>query len=382
VASLDLVGKLLTPSEELPRSRVTVRDGRVAAIEPWPGPAPVEALDVGGGWIAPGLIDVQINGAFGQDFSDPRADLEVAARGLLAHGVTAFLPTVVTLPWRRYPDVIENLGRQPRGGAASLGVHLEGPFLAPRYHGAHPAEHLALPSPAHAESLLAHGPVRMLTLAPELPGAVDTIKCLTRRDVVVSLGHSAASFEQARLGLLNGARAGTHLFNAMVPFHHREPGLAGALFDDRRALVGVIADGIHVHPALLAVAWRALGSERMLLVTDAIAALGMPPGQYLLGEKTVGTTRTEARLADGTLAGSMLRLDAAVRTLVQRAGCPLRDAVTMASATPARLLGVEDRRGSVAVGREADLVVLGPDLRVRATLLAGVVAFRSTGGDP
>jgi N-acetylglucosamine-6-phosphate deacetylase len=182
----------------------------------------------------------------------------------------------------------------------------------------------------------------------------------------------------ARRALLNGARAGTHLFNAMRPLHHREPNLAGALLTERDVTVGIIPDGIHVHPAMLSLAWRARGSEGLMLVTDAIGALGQPPGTYRLGAKVVETTRHEARLTDGTLAGSMLSMDAAIRTMVQRAGVPLSAAVTMASATPARLLG-DQERGRIAAGGRADLVVIGPDLRVRWTLVEGTVVFAAKG---
>jgi N-acetylglucosamine-6-phosphate deacetylase len=372
-----LVGRVLTDARELPRSLVSLRDGRIESVREWAGPPPSGALDAGNGWIAAGLIDAQINGAFGQDFADPEADLEVAARGMLAHGVTAFVPTLVTLPWEQYPAAMANLARGARSGAALLGVHLEGPFLQPRYHGAHPTEHLREPLLADVETLLGLGDVRMMTLAAELPGALDAVRSLAKRGVVVSLGHSAATFDQGRVALINGARAGTHLFNAMPPLHHRDPGLAGALLAEARATVGIIADGIHVHPSVLNLAWKMRGTRGLMLVTDAIAAMGMPPGVYPLGARQVRTTRHEARLADGTLAGSMLTLDGAVRGMVQRGGCPLPDAVAMTTEVPARLLGVETERGRVAAGLVADLLVIGPDLRVRCTVQGGRVVYRA-----
>jgi len=376
---LELVGRVISDEQEWPRSRVVVRQGRIAAVEPWDGPAPSRALDAESGWIIPGLIDIQINGAFGQDFADPAADLETAGRGLLRHGVTAFLPTVVTLPWEQYPAVLANLTQRPAGGARPLGVHLEGPWLAPRYHGAHPVEHLRAPRWAEVETLLGLGPVRMLTLAPELPGALEVIQRLSQQRVVVSLGHSGASWDEGRVALLNGARAGTHLFNAMPPLHHREPGLAGALLDDHQAVVGIIPDGIHVHPAVLRLVARLRGARRVVLVTDAIAAMGMPPGSYTLGERQVLSTRREARLVDGTLAGSVLTLDQALRAMVQLGGCPLPLAVAMVTSTPARLLGLEAERGRLAPGLVGDLVVLGPDLRVRWTVQEGSIVYSMEG---
>ncbi len=375
MSDLTLVGRVLTAGRELPRSLVRAVNGRIVSVEPSDAAAPPGALDAGSGWIAPGLIDAQINGAFGQDFSDPAADLEVAARGILAHGVTAFLPTLVTLPWERYPAAMANLARHPAEGATSLGIHLEGPFLSPRHYGAHPPEHLRPPLSADLERLLELGEVRLVTLAPELEGGLDAVRSLARRGVVVSLGHSGATFDHGRVALLSGARAGTHLFNAMPPLHHRDPGLAGALLADAKAVVGIIADGVHVHPSMLRLAWRTREPGGLMLVTDAIGAMGMPPGSYPLGERQVRTTRREARLPDGTLAGSMLTLDTAVRTMVQQAGCSPAHAVSMATDAPARLLGIHHERGQVAPGQHADLLVIGPDLRVRWTLQAGRIVF-------
>lgn len=345
-----------------------VRGGRIARLEPWAGLAPDGALEVDG-WIAPGFVDLQVNGFAGQDFADPAADLALASRRLAEHGVTAFLPTLTSAPLERYLAVLARLGA-PLPAAQSLGVHLEGPYLHPRYRGAHPARWLRLPDRAELQRLLSAGPVRMLTLAPELPGALEAIPLLVGSGVVVSLGHSGATYEQATPALAAGARAGTHLFNAMRPFHHREPGLAGALLAEDRATVGVIVDGVHLHPAVVRLAYRLTGPGRMALVTDATAAADMPEGDYILGEARVHAHGGEARLADGTRAGSVLSMDQAVRQAVAFAECSPREAVAMATATPAALLGLRDR-GVLAAGARADLVVLSRSLAVQRTYVGG-----------
>lgn len=212
-----------------------------------------------------------------------------------------------------------------------------------------------------------------MTLAPELPGALDAIKALRAKGVVVSAGHSNASFEEAIAAFNAGVGWGTHLFNAMSSLGHREPGLPGALLTSS-VPCGLIADGIHVHPAMVKLAWSAKGAHRLTLVTDAMEAMGMPPGRYKLSDREVIVDATSARLADGTLAGSILRLDQAVRNVVEFTGCSLAEALTMASATPASVLGLE-RKGRIVAGGDADLVVLDNALHVTHTLVGGELVY-------
>jgi N-acetylglucosamine-6-phosphate deacetylase len=212
-------------------------------------------------------------------------------------------------------------------------------------------------------------------MAPELPGALDVTQTLVERGVVVSAGHSNATFAEAQAGIEAGIRYGTHLFNAMPGLHHREPGLIGALLSDSRVTVGLIPDGIHVHPAVVKLAWQALRSERLNLVTDATASLGMPPGRYRIGPQEVFVDETSARLADGTLAGSILSLDAALQNLMSFAGCSLEEALPTITSTPAELLGLSDQRGRLGPGLAADLVLLTADLDVAMTIVNGKVVY-------
>ncbi len=265
-------------------------------------------------------------------------------------------------------------------GAQPLGLHIEGPFLNPARRGAHNPEYLRLPDLAAAADWSPEAGVRLVTLAAELPGGLEMVRALAGRGVRVGLGHSLATYAEARAALEAGVRYATHLFNAMRPLDHREPGLLGLLLTSPEIVVGLIADGSHVHPALVDLVWRARGPRGVNLVTDAMGALGMPPGRYPLAGIDVIVDGETARLADGRLAGSLLRLDEAVRNLIAFTGCALADALATVTTTPARLLGLEHERGQVAPGFIADLVLLAPDQQVLATLAAGQVAFAALPG--
>ena len=361
--------------------------GEVAGGEPpaAPGastPCSAHVLDAAGLLVVPGFVDVQCNGAVGVDITaDPERLWEVAA-ALPRWGVTSWLPTVVTAPPAIRARALATLRSGPPDGpdgvrpfAMPLGLHLEGPFLAPERRGAHPAEHLLAPDPSlvAGEGWSRQSGVALVTLAPELPRALDVVRELVAAGVVVSAGHSSASAEEATAAIDAGVRAVTHLFNAMGPLHHRDPGLAGVALSDERVRVGAIADGIHLHPATVALAARALG-DRLCLVTDAVAALGMPAGRVPLGVLEAFATEDGVRLADGTLAGSDLSLDRAVRNLVAFAGVSLPEAVAAATMAPAALLGLGDR-GVIRTGAVADLTLLDTGGAVVATVVGGRVAF-------
>jgi len=350
-------------------------NGRIQQIVPsLPATAAGNAdlLDGQGLLLAPGFIDLQLNGGFGHDFTAaPDTIWRVAAR-LPQYGVTSFLPTIITAPAEVYRQAQAALAAPPPGwqGARPLGLHFEGPFLNPAKKGAHNPDHLRPPDPAFVAGWSPETGVRLVTLAPELPGAASIIQMLTEQAVVVSAGHSLATAAEARAGFAAGVRYGTHLFNAMPPLHQREPGLAGALLADDRPIVGLIPDGVHVHPDLVRLVWRALGGERLNLVTDAMAALGMADGRYQLGDFAVQVAAGVARLPDGTLAGSLLALDTAVRNLMAYTGCSLPEALPSVTSVPARLLGRPDL-GKISPGARADLVLLDADGRVKATIVAG-----------
>jgi N-acetylglucosamine-6-phosphate deacetylase len=363
----------------------TVRGGDVDVVIDgdriaWVGPGEADAAS---GTVVAGFIDLQCNGAGGIDLTaEPERLWEVSAI-LPRYGVTAWLPTIVSSPRAIVERAMAALVDRPATAspghvAEPLGLHLEGPFLAADHRGAHDPRHLAVPSidGARAAGWTRDAGVAMVTLAPELPGALELARALGQRGVVVAAGHSGATAEQAAAAADAGVILVTHLFNAMAPLHHRAPGLAGTALTDRRWRCGVIADGVHLHPQIVALAWAALG-ERLVLVTDAVAALDAPPGPIRLGELVVESTSGHGvRLPDGTLAGSDLSMDRAVRNLAAFSGCSLSEACRAAAAAPAAVLGVTDR-GRLAPGARADLVVLTATGDVTTTIIGGATAWRS-----
>jgi N-acetylglucosamine-6-phosphate deacetylase len=360
-------------ADHFTEATLLVADARVAAIRRGIDRRADICTD---GWIAPGLIDLQVNGAYGFDFATDSASIAKVAARLPATGVTAFLPTIITSPLEAYSRFLHDLERamQDARGAQVLGAHLEGPYLSPKRAGAHNPNHLRAPNLEELATWVGSPMVRLVTLAPELPGALEMIHELRARGVVVSAGHSDANYAQARAGLDGGITWGTHLFNTMPPFSHREPGLVGALLSSD-VPIGLIVDGIHVHPAAVKTAFRARGARGITLVTDAMAAMGMGPGRYPLGDRAVIVDATSARLADGTLAGSILQMDAALRNVIEYTGCTLVDATTMASATPARVLGLE-KKGRLATDCDADLLILDKSLCVEMTVARGEIVYR------
>lgn len=370
---------LLENGDAIQNATIAVRDGQFTHA----GHGAAAGGDVlhvdGSGWrAAPGYIDVQLNGAYGHDFTqDPSTIAKVAAR-LPESGVTAFLPTFITSPLDHYASCLQAVSeaRDAAGeGARVLGAHVEGPFLNPQRPGAHNPQLIRPPSPQALACLEPLGAVTILTLAPEEPGALQVVRSLRERGVVVSMGHSAATVDQAAAAVEAGVSAATHLFNAMAPLHHRRPGLVGFILSDARVRFGLIADGVHVHPRLIALAYRARGAKGITLVTDAMAAMGMPTGSYALGDRRVAVDESSARLEDGTLAGSVLRLDQAVRNMVTFSGCSAAQAVQMATATPAAMIGVDDRLGHLKAGYAADFVLLDDALAVKATFVGGRLRF-------
>jgi N-acetylglucosamine-6-phosphate deacetylase len=337
-------------------------------------PANTQRIDAKGQSIVPGFIDLQINGAFGMDFtSNPETIWQVGTH-LTRFGVTSFLPTIISSPLEtvRKAQTVLHIG-PPDGyhGARVIGLHLEGPYLNPEKHGAHNPAHLRLPEPDVYDYWSPANFVRMVTLAPELPGALEAVETMVKHGVLVGAGHSRADLEQSVASFGAGVRYGTHLFNGMAPFNHYQPGLVGALMTDNRLICGMIVDGAHIHPATVNLAWRILGSQRTNLVTDAMAALGMPVGVYQLGGGTVYVDGSSARLKDGTLAGSLLSLDQALRNLVAFTGCSLEEAICTVTQIPARLLRLDASLGNLKVGAKADLVFLTPDLQIIGVWLNG-----------
>lgn len=368
---------LIGPSGSAERPAVLVEAGRVRSIdagERLPCPAGARRLDATGLVLAPGFIDLQLNGAFGIDFTTAPHRLWEAAAQLPRHGVTAFLPTIVSSPLATIAAARRALlAGPPPGfvGARPIGLHLEGPFLAPGRRGVHDQAVLRLPELETVEDWSPGTGIRMVTLAPELPGAIALVRTLAERGIVVSAGHSAATLAEGIAGIDAGIRYATHVFNAMPAIDHREPGLITAVLLDERVTAGFIADGIHVAPEVLALAARVVRPGRFSAVTDAIAALGMPPGVYPLGDLEVTSDGVTARLGDGRLAGSVLRLDHAIRNVRTFLNWSVADGVASVTTVPARLLDVADRHGVLAPGAVFDGVLLTPELEIVATFIAG-----------
>ena len=320
--------------------------------------------------LAPGFVDLQMNGRGAVDVAEAEGDdWDSLDAGLLAQGVTSWCPTLCSAPAAATEAALGRMvaaaGRPGPPRPALVGAHLEGPFLA--VAGAHPPS--SLQGSVDRAWLLSLPGVALVTLAPELPGALEAIEALVAAGVLVALGHSAADVDQVSRAADAGARLVTHLGNAMGPFSQRRPGILGAALSDDRLAVSVIADLVHVHPALITMAFRAKGPGRTVLVTDAVAT----------GRPTPHRTRREPpRMADGTLVGSILAMDRAVANCVTDAGIPLAEAVAAASSTPAGLLGLDDR-GALMPGRRADLVALGPDLRAEKVWVGGAAAWTRPG---
>ena len=376
---------IYTPKKRIENGALLLVDGRIASIgkgDQVTPPAGTPVLDVAGMSLVPGFIDLQFNGGFGHDFTTNPETIWDVATELPQYGVTSFLPTIITSPLATVARGQKVLLKGNGGGkhsALPLGLHVEGPFLNPQKKGAHNAKYLRSPDLEAISGWVPDQGVRLVTLAPELPGALEMVETLESQGIVVSAGHSMATYEEALAGFTAGITYGTHLFNAMPPLHHRAPGLIGAALSDKRCTVGIIPDGIHLHPAIVQAIWSAKGNQKLTLVTDAMAALGMPPGRYQIGDKEVFVTDIDARLADGTLAGSILSLDAALLNLIEFTGCTLEQALPTVTTTPANVLGIADQKGQITPGYDADLVLLTSELEVAATIVAGEIVYKMEG---
>jgi N-acetylglucosamine-6-phosphate deacetylase len=369
--------RLVTPEEELEGQEILVGEGRILAF----GPAGrirrfSERLEAEGRRAAPGLIDVHVQGAGGADVLDGSlAALEAISRTCARFGVTGFLATTVYRPGADNGHLAAAAAAcgTELGGAELLGIHLEGPFIAPGKRGMIQPDSLA---PVEGETLrgileLTGGCLRMMTLAPELPGCLELIAELRASGVVASFGHSEADYEQTRAGIEAGIRHATHLFNAMRGIHHRDPGPIPALLEAAGLTAQLIADGVHIHPAVLRMALHALGPDRAVLITDGMQAMGLPEGRYLYRGLPYESRGGTARYTDGTLVGTTLGLSQLVGRCCRLGGLPAARGLRAASLNAARLLGLEDRVGALEPGRVADLVLLDADFSAWRTFKAG-----------
>jgi N-acetylglucosamine-6-phosphate deacetylase len=377
--------RLYTPAEEIIDPIVVIEDGRISEVSSRSTkevPAHTSLIDFGDAVLAPGFVDIHIHGGAGLDAMRALpSDLPRLGRFLTTHGVTGYFPTTVAAPLdatgaalARLADAIEAAAADANGDfvqARPLGIHLEGPFLSHKRRGVHPPENLVNPTIEIFDRLwqAARGHVRMMTIAPEIPGAMEVIAEAARRKVCVSMGHSDAEMAIAQDAVKAGARHATHTFNAMRPLDHRDPGIIGEVLSDDRLTADIIVDGIHVESPVVKIFLRAKGRERAVLITDAISATGMPDGRYQLGPIEVDVKDGKCTF-NGSLAGSVLTLDKAIRNVMQFSDWSLRDAVRAATLNPAQAAGLSGH-GILRVGARADFVVLSAAGEVIKTIVGG-----------
>ncbi|MBK8136984.1 MAG: N-acetylglucosamine-6-phosphate deacetylase [Chloroflexi bacterium] len=365
------------------RGWMLCQDGSIAAfgLDSAPTMSDVDILDATGQWVLPGMIDVHVHGGAGFDTMDATRDALVGmARFHASHGVTGFLATTWTDTRPRITAALENiranLGRLP-GGATLLGAHLEGPYLNRRRGGAQNLEAIRRADPNEAMEWLDTRVIRIVSLAPEFAENHWLIEECVRRGIIVSAAHTDATYEQTIKGIDLGITHSTHTYNAMSPLNHREPGVVGAMMSDSRVRCELIADNIHIHPVAGRILWQAVGLERIVLISDAIRAAGMPDGEYPVDDRTIYVRGGVARLADGTLAGSTLTLDRGLFNFSKTTGLSLPEAGTVLSRVQALVAGVSARKGSLDIGKDADLVVIDEAGKVHATIIGGEVVYRA-----
>ncbi len=375
--------RVVLPGGVVDNGRVTVEGTRITAAgsaadtASGHGEEAVEALDLPGRWIVPGFVDLHVHGGGGASFSagTPEESL-TAIRTHRLHGTTTMLASTVTGDLddlARQAAVLSELVEQ----GELAGIHFEGPFISPHRCGAHQPSLLRAPDPADVRKLVdaARGTARMMTLAPELPGGLESVRLLADSGVLAAVGHTDSTYEATREAVEAGATVATHLFNAMPSLLHRAPGPIAALLEDERVTIELINDGTHLHPAMLELAFHRAGADRVAFITDAMGAAGMNDGRYPLGPMEVEVKDGVARISDGptagSIAGSTLTLDRAFQRAVTIDGLSVAETVRALSATPARLLGIADRVGSLEAGKDADLVVLDDDFRLRGVMRRG-----------
>ena len=370
-------GKIILP-DRVVTSKALLFDEQIVGLADAADIGEAQVIDAGGMYVAPGLIDMHCHGFLGVDTCDGNAEgIVKIAEGLLKNGVTAWLPTTMTLPLdylRSVLSMLRSLRAQSRDhslwrGTQILGVNFECVFLNPLRKGAHQED---LIRPASAEFIKEHADIiKVFTVAPEMPGNMECIEEIARdTDVMISIGHSDATYEQALEAVEKGARHVTHLFNAMSPLNHRNPGVVGAALNSPELSVELITDTFHIHPGLFPIVAK-LKDRKLVLITDCISAGGLADGSYDLGGQEVIVRGIECRLADGTIAGSVLKLNQAVHNMMNATGLQVNEVVNMASLNPATALGVSANKGSLEAGKDADIIIADPDFNIFRTLIGG-----------
>jgi N-acetylglucosamine-6-phosphate deacetylase len=377
-------GRAITPFTEIPDAGILLREGVIEAIGPRAGmslPVGAQEIDATDKIAVPGFVDVHIHGAGGHDVMEGNAKaLAAVARTVAKHGTTSFVATTLTASTEATCRSAEGISKYivaqhatEEARAEVLGIHFEGPFISPLRRGVHPQEWIKQPSAELLDKFLhaAAGNARILTLAPEIFGAMPCIDAARKAGMVVALGHTDATYEQARAAIARGARHAVHVYNAMRPFSHRDSGVIGAVLTSPEVSAELIADGVHVDEPAMRLLLQAKGAGRVILVSDGTAAAAMPDGTYTLGSLEVTVSGGVCRNAEGKLAGSTLTLDRALRNVVAL-GASLADAVRMLTLNPASLLGIEFKKGALRVGADADVVLLDEGLHVAGVWARGV----------
>lgn len=379
-------GTLVLPNRLLEGGSVGIVDGKIASLGQTSeklGNGYDTVIDAEGRLICPGFIEMHTNGALGHDFLDANLDeLEAIARFQAQHGTTGFLATLCTAPQARTVHAASNIKAFNAGthdGATLLGIHLEGPYFNPLFRRVHPLEHVRVYTPDELDEVMraSDGAVRLFTLAPEMPSALEFIHTLTRNGIVAAIGHTNATYDEAMKGFDAGITFSTHTFAAMREMHHREPGAAGASLADDRITAEILSDGLHLHPAMVQLAWRAKGTQRIVIATDAMAGAGLPDGEYLLAGQKVAVKEGRTISPEGRIAGGIGTMDVAVRNMQDWLGLPIYETVRMATSNPAHMIGIGDRKGRLRSGMDADLLVCDRRFTPWLTIAQGKIVFRN-----
>jgi N-acetylglucosamine-6-phosphate deacetylase len=380
-----LIGSIITPFKLIKDQAVFIGKGKIIGIKDGKDiekKANSEIIEVKDGFIVPGFIDVHIHGGGGFDVMDGNYEaIKQVAKTHSKYGTTSFLPTTMTMNKNKIIKSLKSIKEAYAKGtraAEVLGVNLEGPFINPLKKGAQKEEYIRNASVEEFMELnqAAGNLIRIVTIAPEMPEAKKLIRWLYKHNIIASVGHSNATYKQVQEGIAIGLNHVTHIFNAMTGFSQREPGIVGAALFSPELIVEMIADGIHLHPLAMKLVTKVKEMDKIILITDSIRAAGKPDGIYNLGDQEVIVADGEARLKDGTLAGSVLTLDKAVRNMVNIVGLSFIEAIRMVTINPAKCLGIEDKKGSLELGKDADIVILNKKLEVNATLVKGKIIYK------